>query len=323
MKKLNLSALALCLSLAATSCFTSCMKDDVNYSDYYNKKSSNTNNNSGGNTENPNAGSATEAAKRLEMPKLKGGNSTLLIRTLSSGEINYTVEYDKDLKSTRWVAYEMYQSNSATNVGRWNADKNETQYPFDPLLSAGDYYSTDPFTNSGYSHGHLCPSGDRRATAEMEKQTYYITNMMPQLQNNFNATPGPWGFMEDWSRKMWNKELTSNSTDTLFICRGGTIDKAEQIQGKTPKGLIIPQYFYSVELLKYKTSGSNEWQYKAIGFLIPHVQKKVTSVKEFVKSIDEIETFTGVDFFCNLPKDIQDRVEAVTGDELLRLWSIQ
>lgn len=323
MKKLNLSALALCLSLTAAFCFTSCMKDDVNYSNYYDRNSSNPDNGTGKDPQTPNAGSVTVAAKRLETPQLKGGNSALLVRTLSSGEINYTVEYDKDLKSTRWVAYEMYQSNSANKVDRWRAGRNEVQYPFDPLLGSGDYYNSDPFTNSGYSHGHLCPSGDRRATAEMEKQTFFITNMMPQLQNNFNATPGPWGSMEDWSRAMWKKELASNSTDTLFICRGGTIDKADQIQKRTPKGLIVPQYFYSVELLKYKTSANGEWQYKAIGFLIPHVQKRVTSVKEFVKSINEIEAFTGVDFFCNLPKDIQDKVEAVSGDDLLRLWSIQ
>ncbi|MDY4499614.1 MAG: hypothetical protein SPE04_08590 [Prevotella sp.] len=35
-------------------------------------------------------------------------------------------------------------------------------------------------------------------------------------------------------------------------------------------------------------------------------------LKKYVVSIDRLEELTGIDFFCNLPDDIENKVEAQT-----------
>lgn len=333
MKKFNLSAFALCLSLAVTAGFTSCMKDDVAYSDYYNREHKATDQpstdpqpapNPGDNTQNQGTNTnpsgdnantvAVAAAHNLNVPKLKGGSSKFLVETLSNGEVNYTSEWDSNLKSARWTAFSMYKSNMGGNVGRID------DWHMNPTLSKSDYISENPYKGSGYDRGHLIPSHARQKSREANRQTFSYSNMMPQ-KHGFNASPGAWGKMEDWSREFWQKQM--GDQDTLFICRGGTIDKADQILTKLSNGLIVPKYFYSVHLLKYKTSANGEWQYKMIGFWFEHKEGNVSSLKPYVKSVDEIEELSGVDFFCNLSSDLENRLEAMSADEVIKLWNIK
>ena len=96
---------------------------------------------------------------------------------------------------------------------------------------------------------------------------------------------------------------TSGSKDTLFICRGGTIDKQDQYTYIKNK-FIVPTYFFSAALMKYKVRGQGDWQYKAIGFWFKHENNNGTSLKPYIISIKELEEKTGIDFFCNLPDNI-------------------
>ena len=72
----------------------------------------------------------------------------------------------------------------------------------------------------------------------------------------------------------------------------------KQIWGK------IPKYYFST-ILSYKNG-----QYKAIGFYIEHKSDKSKNIKACAKSIDELESLTGLDFYHNLPDEIETAVEA-------------
>ena len=51
--------------------------------------------------------------------------------------------------------------------------------------------------------------------------------------------------------------------------------------------------------------------YKAIGFWMQNenVDRGGDDLKKYACSIDELEDMTGIDFFCNLPDNIEDKVE--------------
>ena len=69
-------------------------------------------------------------------------------------------------------------------------------------------------------------------------------------------------------------------------------------------GVKIPKYYFST-ILSYKNG-----QYKAIGFYIEHKSDKSKNIKACAKSIDELESITGLDFYHNLPDEIETAVEA-------------
>ena len=296
------------LILLTVSTITSCNKDDDN-------------SNSSGRTEtitnntNSNFKDLRTATHRLEFPKLKGGHSTILTHKLSNGEINYSVEWDIDKMSNRWTCYQIYASNALKSVKR-KSQESDNLYPRDPFWTSNAFFPYDPYRGSGYDHGHLCPSQDRVNSRESNDQTFYLSNMQPQV-HGFNA--GIWAEMEKKMRTYITNK--SGSKDTLFICRGGTIDKQDQYTYIRNK-FIVPTYFFSVALMKYKIKGQGDWQYNAIGFWFKHENNNGTSLKPYVTSIKEIEEKTGIDFFCNLPDNIERDVESKTLAQMILTWNI-
>ena len=154
------------------------------------------------------------ALQRLEFPRVKGGHSIVLIHsTNDSYGINYSVEWDCDKKAQRWSAYQMTAATMVQKTSRYYSKEN--QYPFDPLLPNNTYLTQDCFWNSGYDHGHICPSADRLYSAEANYQTFFLTNMQPQSKA-FNASENsPWYRLEGQVRN-WAKNA---GTEVLYVHR--------------------------------------------------------------------------------------------------------
>ncbi len=241
----------------------------------------------------------------LEFPKVKGGSSLILVHSTAAYGINYSVEWDTDKKSQRWSCYELHSGNSVRNTTRYTNP--DDQYPQDPLLAQEYQFSSDPFWRSGYDHGHICPSADRLCSAEANKQTFYLTNMQPQL-NAFNT--GIWESMESWVRG----KNTNSFRDTLYVVKGGTIDRSDYILKTLDNGLIVPKYYFCAVLCK------NSQGYKAIGLWFEHKANSETISKKYVVNIDKLEELTGIDFFCNLPDDIEEHVESLPVENVCRAW---
>lgn len=287
---------------------------------------------SGGNTStnvvnvNKNSASSSPYATNLEFPHLNSDNLLIIHSTATYG-MTYALEWNTTLKSQRWTCYELYDDNSVANVSRWYANKGEEQYPQDPDLPQQYRFGTDPFYGSGYDHGHICPSADRLSSLEVNKQTFYLTNMMPQV-NGFNAKV--WANMESMVRAQdmknghlaWNagEEKEKYFRDTLYICKGGTIeataDCPDAVLKTTDKGLLVPKYYFMAVLCV------QQGQYKALGFWIEHkaCNDSGNDLAKYVVNIDELEKKTGIDFFCNLPDEIENRVESESVDNIKKKW---
>lgn len=199
----------------------------------------------------------------------------------------------------------MYASVAETHTERYYSKDN--QYPDDPQIPAQYKLKSDAFWGSGYDHGHICPSADRLGSTEANVQTFFLSNMQPQV-NGFNA--GVWENMESQIRT-WTKGLSK--TDTLYICKGGTIDNPAQYTTRS-SGLIVPGYFYMAVLEK------NSQGYKAMGFWIRHEANDDENLSQYVVNIEDLQRETGIDFFCNLPDEVEDKVEGLPVDKVRLAW---
>ena len=214
----------------------------------------------------------------------------------------------------------MHGGNTGGNTGRY-----QEGYPYDDLLDFANYFTTgdgtpfDPFWNSGYDHGHICPSADRQYSKEANRQTFFLTNMQPQ-RNVFNA--GVWATMEQQVRN-WNR---GSFRDTLYVCKGGTIDRNDQISRTLSNGLIVPKYFFMAVLCK------NNNGYKAMAFWIEHKNKDTDFPKDsqgnymlspYVTNVRELETLTGIDFFCNLDDETENHVETLAVENIKSAWGLK
>ena len=270
--------------------------------------------------------SVEPALQRLEFPKVKGGKSIVIIHTTNDKwGINYSVEWDCQKKSQRWSCYQMHSGNYGGGNSRvvdgylFDEDmpNHATNYVTD---DSGDNF--DPFWSSGYDHGHICPNADRKYSREANRQTFFLTNMQPQ-RNIFNA--GLWLKMEN---KLTNTWWPKSTGDTLYVVKGGTIDSEDHIieyicnrqkSATSKNGYIpVPKYFFMALLRK------NNMGYKAMAFWAEHLNEDHSNdpLGNYVINIRELERRTGIDFFCNLPDDIEEDVETTSVDDIKWLWNL-
>lgn len=263
---------------------------------------------------NKNEVTTDKAVTRLEFPKLKGGNSIIIVHrdgnnsAYDPDNVNFSTEWDCDLKSQRWSCYIITKKNRAKNTERYY-DKNN-QYPNDPALTSAQRWEKDYIYSSGFDHGHICNSQDRLYSANANYQTFYLTNMQPQYKVFNGSDPahkyeGLWIKMENYLHG-----FKLNETDTMYVCKGGTIDKEENILMRIQNNLIVPKYFFTAILVKKMVDGKA--YYKSIGMWFPHtnVYHGDDKLSDYTMSIKDLEAKTGIDFFCNLPDNIERDVES-------------
>ena len=268
-------------------------------------------------------------AWRLEYPQLSENvsttgnatNSQIVVKKTDDYGVTYSVEWDNAKVANRWTCYQLHEGNTLSATDR-NDDFKADPDVFNSATLA-DY------RNSGFSRGHLCPSADRQCTVEQNKQTFYLTNMQPQWQKH---NGGLWKNLEDLVRNFATDDSKTNAhCDTLYIVKAATItdkvtinDVEEDgiyadrcIGNKGAPGLIVPKYFY-MALLHYNKATDT---YHAIAFWTLHQDANDTNKNygDYAITIDELEKRTGIDFFCNLPDEVEKAVEAETD---LNFWKL-
>ena len=317
LRNLNMKGIIKFAFALLTIFFVSCGGDD--YTPVIGGDKDNTTDNNGGAVgpnANANVATADKAVLRLEFPALRkiGKQQVIVYRvndntTFDADKVNFSVEWDCDKKSQRWSCYQMHKG----YAGDYNrVTTSENKYPQDPQVAPADRYE-DQYWRSGFDHGHICPNADRTFSYDANFQTFYLTNMQPQY-TKFNGSSddkekkefGLWLRMETQLRN-WVNNL--GPKDTIYVCKGGTIDDEKNIIKRINGKLIVPKYFFTAVLRKFYVNG--KYEYLAVGYWCDQTNEYRTDekIKNHCMSIEKLQQLTGIDFFCNLPDDIEKRVE--------------
>ena len=250
----------------------------------------------------------------LELPAISGNED--YVGTFKSGsKRNYTYNYNYDNYTALWVAYPLYSSTmGGSRSGGWAAnpkiatDKQINIWSGSYGVNVGST-TTEGYTTSKnyYSRGHQIPDADRNNESTMQDQTYYATNSTPQIQNKFNG--GIWNGLENAVRTV------ASSTDTLYVVTGASFRKvggSETIVKITPahdsKQVPVPNYYWKVLLKVKRTTGGNITSASAVGVWIDH-REHDDNYSNYIVTVDQIEAWTGFDFFAALPSSLQTAAE--------------
>ena len=240
----------------------------------------------------------------LELPSGINGDRYIINTMYSSGERNYTHLYDKDTYLSLWTAYPLKSSHmgSLDRPSSWSYNPNiDSQYQAD--LRSKSYDTGD--NGLSYSRGHMIPNASRNGISEMQKQTFHVTNSVPQRQDKFNGTI--WAKLETAVRAEASSEEIYVVTGVAFRKKGGS----ETIKYIKPqhdtKQCPVPNYFYKV-VMKVKRSGGTITSASTVGFWFEH-KKYSGSYADHTVSVDQIEQWTGMNFFVNLPDSVEASAE--------------
>ncbi|MFR9620473.1 MAG: DNA/RNA non-specific endonuclease [Rikenellaceae bacterium] len=205
---------------------------------------------------------------------------------------NFSLCFDPSNHAAAWVAYPLHDIYDG-DVGR-NED-----WEYDPLIPT----ELQPNLNSSYvgdyDRGHQIASADRQATVEMNKQTFYFSNMTPQLDK---LNQGVWATLESRVRD----QICS---DTLYVVTGA--DFTSSIGSTTDRdGMVspLPGAYYKV-ILRTRSGVSGKGvgectadELKAVGFWYEH--RSYSSLATPI-SVAEIEERIGFTLFTTIPQQVK------------------
>lgn len=197
----------------------------------------------------------------------------------------YSLSYHERFEQAEWVAYTLEKKHLTNN------NRKRPYFIEDPKVKtkSADWRN---YKGSGYDRGHLCPAGDRRFSEYAYNETFYTSNISPQ-DREFNA--GVWNQLEMQIRQWVRK------TGTHFVITGGVLEGGLKEIGE--EGVDVPRAYY-----KIVAKGSSK-NVKAIAFLIEN-RPSSKSIQQFAVTIDHIEKRTGIDFFEELPDEVEAELES-------------
>lgn len=243
-----------------------------------------------------------EIVQDLEIPFISDSVSYQIIRREA-----YTTCYNHDTRCPNWVAWVLTrekaqgktekkiwydESGNAIGISDFNTDMVRRGYIYDteaeeprPELNDWDVMP------EGMSHGHMCPAMDSKMSPAAMTQSFLLTNLCVQAEK---LNTGSWQKLE---RKCHDLAIKYGC---LYIIAGPVFNnrRPSAYMGE----IAIPDAFYKVVLCM-------EGSPKAIGFIYDNTNDS-HNMQDAVRTVDQIEEITGIDFFQLLPNDVEEEIES-------------
>lgn len=200
----------------------------------------------------------------------------------------YSLSYNEKYEQADWVAYELTKASIVLpNVER------EREFRPDYSVQTGSAFHRD-YTRSGYTRGHLAPAGDMAFDTQAMKESFYMSNMSPQLEE-FNG--GVWRELEEVVRD-W-----AYDNQRLYVVTGPVLSEGI-IKRIGDNRVGVPKKFFKVAI---DIDGRDR---KGIGFILEN-RLYEEKLQALAVSIDSVEALTGFDFFNDLLSDeVEEEIES-------------
>jgi endonuclease G len=205
----------------------------------------------------------------------------------------YLAGYHDELGAPLWAAYRVADIDplprATERPGRFAVDE-RTIAQVDP----------DAYTNSGYDRGHLAPNHAiaTRYGEAAQRETFLMSNIVPQ-RHGLNA--GLWKQMEMRAATSYPARFGEIWVLVGPIFKAAPPRLPERSIGVQP---AIPDAFFKIVI------DESDGRLRTLAFIFPQEPEAGAKPEDFLTTVDEIERRTGLDFFGELPIEIETEVEA-------------
>ena len=208
--------------------------------------------------------------------------------------IGYLSGYCEARRNPAWVSFSI----SSTTVG--STSKRPSKFFTDTRTQSR--VAHQDYSNSGYDRGHMAPNYAiaTRYGHEAQRETFLMSNITPQAPD----------LNRIWWRVLEEKEANDFAVrlEQVWVVTGPVfVGEVKKLRS----GVDVPTAFYRIIL--DEENGAP----RVLAFVAPQTVTGHEPLTQFLTSVREIEQQTGLDFFAELPKEVQDRMETAKAE---RLW---
>jgi len=185
----------------------------------------------------------------------------------------YLVYNDEAAKLPEWVAYTLTPAHAIGCATRSNAFAADNTLPEDSRAKPADY------VGSGYDMGHIAPDGDMRWNLDVERESFQLSNMTPQLPG---LNRGLWKLLETAVRAG-----AYENGHTLLIYAGPIYNVATDKKIGSDQ-VDVPTGFYKIVV----DMTTNQY----VAFLFPQADDLGNDLNSVYTTLESVEFKTGIIF---------------------------
>ncbi|KAJ3741958.1 hypothetical protein DFH05DRAFT_1403145 [Lentinula detonsa] len=237
----------------------------------------------------------------------------------------YVAAYDRRLRHPAWTAEHL----TLASLGKSSlvappdeaGDRTKSSFMEDDTIPAPFRARLVDYFKSGYDRGHMVPAADAKFSQEAMNETFYLSNMAPQVGEGFNRHY--WAYLEDWCRR-----LTGTFSDVyvftvpLYLPRRDPDGKwriTHEVIG-SPPNVSVPTHFAKVVLTSKPASPStpNILELATGAFVLPNAPiPDETPLEKFLMPVEAVERAAGLALFSDAVKSTSKHICQSTKCEVI------
>jgi endonuclease G, mitochondrial len=214
--------------------------------------------------------------------------SNFLVATNFLKKQGFALSYDTRTRNAQWVVELL----TPDKLSQRTANRDGAQFQEDSAVHPMFRAHLSDYAGSGYDRGHLVPAADAKFSPDAMKDTFFLTNISPQVGTGFNR--------DYWSRmEQFVRNLVSENQEVFVFTGPAFVPKKEgskhivryEVIGNPPN-VAVPTHFFKVILARKDSN------FSLGAFLIPNEPiSESTPVERFATSVEMVERLAGVQFF--------------------------
>jgi DNA/RNA endonuclease G (NUC1) len=249
----------------------------------------------------------------IALPELTQPNNYLLEKT------QYTVSYNSSDKGPNWVSYQLNRSWLGSLRRPDDAWQPDPQLPSILPVTTTENYANLP-GELIIHRGHMVTQSHRNRASKDQLATYLTSSILPQhSDNNSDFFESAWYNLEKYA----SEQLVRNENKELYIISGGFGSRNSELPANhqlNQNQINFPSATWKIIVVLEPGQGLSDIteNTRVISVVTPNTPKP-TDPEQFERwrnwkswrySVDFIEAQTGLDLLSNIPKKIQDILEA-------------
>lgn len=210
--------------------------------------------------------------------------------------------FDRQTRNPYWVVEHI----TPESLAKSNADRNLSSFMEDTQIPNSFRGRLKDYFRSGYDRGHQAPAADSKFSQDAMNQTFYLTNMSPQVGEGFNRDY--WAHLESFCRSLTR---TYNSvrivTGPLYLPKKDPVDGKFRVTYEVignPPNIAVPTHFFKLIVAESPSSNPTTDNISVAAFVLPNeVISNSTKLTEFEVPINALERSSGLEFLQKVPEN--------------------
>ncbi|KPJ07662.1 Endonuclease G, mitochondrial [Papilio machaon] len=214
---------------------------------------------------------------------------------------DFVLSYDRRNRVPHWVFEHLTKKHIEKND---QVDRSKCDFTPDESIHPFFRSQNSDYKGSGFDRGHMAAAGNHRLAQKHVEQTFYLTNMAPQVGEGFNRHS--WNRLEKHVRKL------TKVYDNVYCCTGPLYLPRKEVDGKWyikyqvigANTVAVPTHFYKV-VVGEAPDGSLDME----AYVMPNQKiPDETPVSSFMVPPETIEKAAGLLFFDKIHRSKLSRI---------------